>query len=146
MFAALLGYNPIQMLLGPALSHLPASNAAFLTGHSFFPSLISAPFHGGLDIAFDFAIAACLIAAVASLLRGKRYVHDLHAVPAVAVIDAARPEPASVADAEPVPAVSSVPAEAGARVRVPIAEDAEESEERTLALRVPALRIRRHPR
>ena len=82
MFAALLGYNPIQMLLGPALTKLPAHSAAYLTGHSFFPSLISAPFQAGLQIAFDFSIAACLIAAVASLLRGKRYVHDeLHAEP-----------------------------------------------------------------
>jgi MFS family permease len=78
MFAALLGYNPIQMLLGPVLTKLPAGNAAYLTGHSFFPSLISAPFHAGLSVAFDFAIAACLIAAVASLLRGKHYVHEVH--------------------------------------------------------------------
>jgi hypothetical protein len=76
MFAALLGYNPIKMLLGSAISKLPASHAAYLTGHTFFPSLISAPFHHGLDIAFDFAIIACLVAAVASLLRGRRYVHD----------------------------------------------------------------------
>ena len=78
MFAALLGYNPIQTLLGPALTKLPASHAAYLTGHTFFPSLISAPFHHGLDIAFDFAIAACLVAALASLLRGRRYVHEEH--------------------------------------------------------------------
>jgi MFS family permease len=76
MFAALLGYNPIKMLLGSALGKLPPSHAAYLTGHTFFPSLISAPFHQGLDIAFDFAIVASLIAAVASLLRGRRYVHD----------------------------------------------------------------------
>jgi hypothetical protein len=78
MFAALLGYNPIQTLLGPALAKLPASHAAFLTGRSFFPSLISPAFSNGLHIAFDFAIAACLIAAVASLLRGRRYVHEEH--------------------------------------------------------------------
>jgi hypothetical protein len=60
------------------LTKLPASNAAYLTGHSFFPSLISAPFHAGLSVAFDFAIAACVVAAIASLLRGKHYVHDLH--------------------------------------------------------------------
>ncbi len=87
MFAALLGYNPIRTLLGPALSKLPASHAAYLTGHSFFPSLISGPFSSGLHIAFDFSIAACLIAALASLLRGKRYVHDLHGVPAAEVED-----------------------------------------------------------
>ncbi|MCL2583260.1 MAG: MFS transporter [Streptosporangiales bacterium] len=80
MFAALLGYNPIQMLLGPVLAHLPAAHAAYLTGHSFFPSLISAPFQAGLDIAFDFSIAACLIAAIASWLRGKKYVHEAQVV------------------------------------------------------------------
>jgi MFS family permease len=79
MFAALLGYNPIKTLLGPTLSQLPAGHAAYLTGHSFFPSLIAAPFSHGLQIAFDFSIACCLVAAVASLLRGKRYVHDMHA-------------------------------------------------------------------
>jgi MFS family permease len=84
MFAALLGYNPIQMLLGPVLTKLPAGHAAYLTGHSFFPSLIAGPFQQGLDVAFDFAIVACLIAAVASLLRGKHYVHDLHSETATA--------------------------------------------------------------
>jgi len=84
MFAALLGYNPIQTLLGPVLAKLPASHAAYLTGHSFFPSLIASPFQHGLDVAFDFAIVACLIAAVASLLRGKRYVHEVHGAPAAA--------------------------------------------------------------
>ncbi|HMD26000.1 MAG TPA: hypothetical protein VKH61_18015, partial [Streptosporangiaceae bacterium] len=87
MFAALLGYNPIQMLLGSALDKLPASHAAYLTGHTFFPSLISAPFQHGLDIAFDFAIVACLVAAVAALLRGRRYVHDEPAVTAVAEVE-----------------------------------------------------------
>jgi MFS family permease len=82
MFAALLGYNPIKMLLGPTLTQLPASSQAYLTGHAFFPSLISAPFEQGLQIAFDFSIACCLIAAVASLLRGKHYVHDMHAAQA----------------------------------------------------------------
>jgi hypothetical protein len=80
MFAALLGYNPIQTLLGPALAKLPASHAAFLTGRSFFPALISPAFSNGLHIAFDFAIVACLVAAIASLLRGRRYVHEEHGV------------------------------------------------------------------
>jgi hypothetical protein len=75
MFAALLGYNPIQSLLGNVVDRLPPGHAAYLTGHTFFPSLISAPFSSGLTIAFDFAIVACLVAAVASLLRGGKYVH-----------------------------------------------------------------------
>ncbi len=78
MFAALLGYNPVQTLLGHSLSSLPAGHVAYLTGRSFFPALIAPAFSHGLAVAFDFAIAACLIAAVASLLRGKRYVHEEH--------------------------------------------------------------------
>jgi MFS family permease len=88
MFAALLGYNPVQTLLGHSLSSLPASHVAYLTGRSFFPSLIAPAFSQGLDIAFNFAIACCLIAAVASLLRGKRYVHEEHAVKVPAGPDA----------------------------------------------------------
>jgi MFS family permease len=83
MFAALLGYNPVQTLLGPVISKLSPSHAAYLTGHTFFPSLISGPFQHGLEVAFAFSIAACLIAAVASLLRGGRYVHDLQATGAL---------------------------------------------------------------
>ncbi|MFJ4966463.1 MFS transporter [Streptomyces sp. NPDC088729] len=76
LFASLLGYNPVRSLLGPeALSHLSAAHADYLTGREFFPTLISGPFEQGLSVAFDFAIAACLVAALASLLRGGRYVH-----------------------------------------------------------------------
>ena len=72
LFAAFLGYNPMQQLLGPLLGHLPAGHAAYVTGRQFFPHLITAPFHDGLGVAFAFAIAASLIAAVASLLTGRR--------------------------------------------------------------------------
>jgi MFS family permease len=72
LFSAFLGYNPMQQLLGPQLSHLPAGNAAYVAGREFFPNLITAPFHSGLGAAFGFAIAACVIAAVASLLTGSR--------------------------------------------------------------------------
>jgi MFS family permease len=77
MFAALLGYNPVRTMLGHALSGLPAGHAAYLTGHQFFPSLISAPFEHGLTIAFGFAIGACVVAALASMLRGGKYVHGV---------------------------------------------------------------------
>src|SRR4029453_9526997 len=56
MFAALLGYTPVQPRLGNVVDRLPASHAAYLTGHTFFPSLISAPFEHGLAIAFPFRI------------------------------------------------------------------------------------------
>ena len=46
------------------------TTSAALTGPSFFPHLISAPFRDGLHAAFAFAIVACLVAAAASLMRG----------------------------------------------------------------------------
>jgi len=72
LFASFLGYNPMQQLLGPLLGHLPAANAAYVAGRQFFPHLITAPFHDGLGVAFGFAIAANVIAAIASSLTGKR--------------------------------------------------------------------------
>jgi hypothetical protein len=83
LFAAFLGYNPIQHLVGPhTLAALSAGNRATITGHSFFPQLISSPFRTGLHEAFAFAIAACLVAAAASLMRGGRYEYDDAAAPA----------------------------------------------------------------
>ncbi|MBO0788067.1 MAG: MFS transporter, partial [Actinobacteria bacterium] len=76
LFASLLGYNPLGKLLGPqVLSHLPAHQAAVITSRSFFPSLIGGPFKHGLVLILSFAVAMSLIAAVASALRGKRFVH-----------------------------------------------------------------------
>jgi hypothetical protein len=76
LFAAFLGYNPVQNLIGPSvLAHLSAANRATLTGPQFFPALISGPFKDGLHEAFDFAIIACLVAAGASWLRGGKYVY-----------------------------------------------------------------------
>jgi MFS family permease len=76
LFAAFLGYNPVQQLVpASVLAHLPAGHAAYLTGRSFFPSLVSPAFKTGLGYAFDFAIGCCIVAALASLLRGGRYIH-----------------------------------------------------------------------
>jgi MFS family permease len=83
LFASFLGYNPMAKLLGADTLHqLPAGQAREVTGRSFFPDLISSPFHTALVYAFVFAIAACLIAAVASMLRGGKYHHEEAAVPA----------------------------------------------------------------
>jgi MFS family permease len=85
LFSSLLGYNPVQTLLGPhVLAQLPASNVHYLTGRSFFPSLISGPFSDGLGVAFAFAITACVIAALASALRGGKYVHTEPPTPTAA--------------------------------------------------------------
>jgi hypothetical protein len=86
LFAAFLGYNPIEHLVGAqALAGVSAHDRLVLTGHSFFPELISAPFRHGLHFAFGFAIVACLIAAAASAMRGGR--------PAAEVLPEAAPIP-----------------------------------------------------
>jgi MFS family permease len=86
LFAAFLGYNPMQHFLGAhTLATLSAQNQALLTGRSFFPHLISGPFRTGLHEAFAFAIGACLVAAAASLMRGGLYHADDEAAVAPAL-------------------------------------------------------------
>jgi hypothetical protein len=123
LFASFLGFNPIQQLLGPsgALRHLTAQQSATLTGHQFFPQLISAPFAQGVHYAFDFAIVCSIVAAAASWMRGGKYVH--REAPLIGEIEegwidetdlvlpsmdtgsnfAVRPETAVAADGEPAP-------------------------------------------
>ncbi|WP_336671285.1 MFS transporter [Tsukamurella sp. USMM236] len=74
LFAAFLGYNPVQELLGPHLAqlHLTAEQTQHLTGLQFFPHLIAEPFRSGLELAFSFAAVVCLLGAVASLLTGGK--------------------------------------------------------------------------
>jgi MFS family permease len=109
LFSAMLGYNPIQGLLGPTgvLAKIPARNAAVLTGHQFFPDLISAPFHHGLEIVFTAAIVMSVFGALISLLRGKQFIYDDAAAPAGAAAMAA-PGTAVVT-----PALSPSPANSG---------------------------------
>jgi len=95
LFAAFLGYNPLKTLLGPhLLGALPAAAARTLVGHGFFPSLISAPFKHGLTDVMLFATAMCLIAAVASWMRGGKFVHE-EAVHAHGVVQATSAREAS---------------------------------------------------
>jgi MFS family permease len=72
LFAAFLGYNPIGELLAPSgvLPSLPPAEAATLTGTSFFPNLVSGPFHDGLVVVFLAAAAMMVVGAIASALTG----------------------------------------------------------------------------
>ncbi|HEX4108147.1 MAG TPA: MFS transporter [Solirubrobacteraceae bacterium] len=76
LFATVLGENPVKHLLiaRHALQGIPAANLRTLTGKTFFPHLISAPFHDGLTVVFIVAAVLAVIGAGASLLRGGRYV------------------------------------------------------------------------
>lgn len=62
--------------IGLSLVWISTADAARLTGRTFFPSLISAPFQHGLVLVLSFSIAASLVAAAASALRGGRFVHE----------------------------------------------------------------------
>jgi MFS family permease len=77
LFAAVLGVNPLAHLLAASrvLSTLPAGAQQTITGREFFPNLISGPFHQGLVVVFAVAAGLSVLAALASLLRGGRYVH-----------------------------------------------------------------------
>jgi MFS family permease len=85
LFAAFLGYNPISSLLAQlhVTNSIPASDLAVLTGKTFFPQLISDPFHSGLIIVFVAAAIMSVIGAIASVMMGGKFVHvDTAAAPA----------------------------------------------------------------
>ena len=110
LFAAFLGYNPIQTLLGPNIHAVSAHQQHVLLGHTFFPSVISGPFSSALTSAFTFGLVACLIAALASLVpakgqpwfgRGRRPVIDEHAGESLMVVPAGGTLEYAGADVEP---------------------------------------------
>ncbi|AEH11455.1 major facilitator superfamily MFS_1 [Candidatus Protofrankia datiscae] len=71
LFSAFLGYNPMEQLLTPqTLAALP-DGGAHVTGHAFFPNLISGPFADGLAAVFVFSITTLVIAAIASFVAGS---------------------------------------------------------------------------
>jgi hypothetical protein len=59
------------------LQQLPAASQALLLSKTFFPNLISVPFDFGLRLAFSISVVFALIAAVASALRGGRYIYEV---------------------------------------------------------------------
>ena len=73
LFAAFLGINPIAALLEPTglLHTLPTANVSALTGQSFFPTLITDPFHSGLVLVFGIAALMMVVAAIASWYAGS---------------------------------------------------------------------------
>ncbi len=76
LFASFLGYNPLKSLLPQAtINSLSIAKQNTILSNSFFPNLISVSFKNGTGLAFEICAFITAIAAVASLLRGKRYVH-----------------------------------------------------------------------
>ena len=76
LFAAFLGYNPLNTVIPPSvLQSIPAEQAATITSRAFFPQLIEPAFHNGLSQILVFSIIMCVIGAVASWVQGGKYVY-----------------------------------------------------------------------
>ncbi len=76
LFSSFLGYNPMGHLLPPSvLAHLSVAARTHLLSRAFFPNLIAPPFMAGLRWAFYVSAAMSFVAAIASLLRGKRFIY-----------------------------------------------------------------------
>jgi MFS family permease len=72
LFAAFLGYNPMNQLIPAAALHaLTTDQQAIITGTRFFPELLSGPFMVGIKIAFSISAVLYLAAALASWLGGS---------------------------------------------------------------------------
>jgi len=72
LFAAFLGYNPMESLLSPAvISQLSPTAQANLLGTHFFPSIIASPFMDSLRVVFWFSAFLAVVGAVCSWLRGS---------------------------------------------------------------------------
>ena len=75
LFSSFLGFNPLKSLLvSQSATHVSHTQWLTLTGKRFFPDLLQSPFHHGLEIVFTVAIAMSLLGALASALRGERFV------------------------------------------------------------------------
>ena len=82
LFAAFLGYNPMQQLLPSAvLANLPAATRNLIMGKEFFPSLMAPAFMGSLRIILYGSAAISLVAAIASMLRGEKHIHEADDAP-----------------------------------------------------------------
>ncbi|MCL2543695.1 MAG: MFS transporter [Nocardioidaceae bacterium] len=95
LFASFLGYNPIQTVLDQLQAaglHLGNPDIETLTGKSFFPQLMSDPFHHGLVVVFASAAVMCMLAALASWVAGGKYYHADEPVVGEVAANVALPE------------------------------------------------------
>jgi MFS family permease len=108
LFGAFLGQNPMSLYISylpPALQSQIGPVAATLTMRGFFPHAVGPAFLQGIDAAFEISAILTALAAVVSLMRGGRYIHELHApsprerpVPSAGAADAPALGRPSVAD------------------------------------------------
>lgn len=79
LFSAFLGYNPVATILGffPSgftSSFLSSGTLATLEGKIWFPTALSGAFMGSLRMSFYLGAVIFALAAILSVLRGKKYI------------------------------------------------------------------------
>jgi len=123
LFGAFLGQNPMAAFVQLLPSSLQNTIGPTLLARQFFPNAVAPSFLHGIDLAFGISAVLTALAAVVSLMRGGRYVHELHAEApskeAGPVGSEARPspgEPRAVADEATNPTVGA----AGINPRAPV--------------------------
>jgi hypothetical protein len=105
LFGAFLGQNPMSLFVPTLPTNLQNLVGPTLLSKQFFPNAVAPAFLHGIDTAFLISAILTGVAAVVSLMRGGRYVHELHAAngsPAVS------PEKPMTADA-----IRGIPASTG---------------------------------
>jgi hypothetical protein len=82
LFAAFLGYNPVNAILvtlpKAVVAAISPATMTTLTGTSWFPTTLAHAFMPSLRISFCIGALLCIIAAVLSSLTGSRFVHEIH--------------------------------------------------------------------
>jgi EmrB/QacA subfamily drug resistance transporter len=81
LFAAFLGYNPVQMILTAlpvaVTAGIAPATLVTLTGVTWFPTTLATAFMPSLALTFYVGALISLISAVLCALRGKKYVHEI---------------------------------------------------------------------
>ena len=107
LFAAFLGINPMKSTLAATglSASIPAGTYNTLVGNVFFPTAIAPAFMSALRLTFYIGAGLSVAAAVASALRGRKYVH----------VGERRPPSPAIREATPEAAKPHLPAPPGER-------------------------------
>jgi MFS family permease len=80
LFSAFLGYNPVDAILtalpAPLVAHIPQATLNTLTGTTWFPQTLQNAFVPSLRTSFYIGALLSVIAAILSVLRGEKYIHE----------------------------------------------------------------------
>jgi MFS family permease len=79
LFSAFLGQNPLAAFIPYLPPNLQTQLGPTLLARQFFPNAVAPSFLHGIDLAFGISAVLTALSAVVSLMRGGRYIHELHA-------------------------------------------------------------------